>query len=119
MCKESDILLLNNSYVELEEYIIFGSTWWSLIPENLNMRIFKDNGNQIDSDDFNIMHFQSRQCLNQVLEKKGNKNLVVVSHYCPTKFGTMNMHHKNNDFIDLIPYYFSSSKKLRTSYSSS
>ena len=111
MCKESDILLLNNSYVELEEYIIFGSTWWSLIPENLNMRIFKDNGNQIDSDDFNIMHFQSRQCLNQVLEKKGNKNLVVVSHYCPTKFGTMNMHHKNNDFIDLIPYYFSSSEK--------
>ena len=23
----------------------------------------------------------------------------------------MNMHHKNNDFIDLIPYYFSSSEK--------
>ena len=39
------------------------------------------------------------------------KKILVVSHYCPTKLGTMNNHHKRDDFNGLVPYYFSSSEK--------
>lgn len=111
LCQETNVILLNNAYIETETHIIFGSTWWSHIPDTLTMRVYKDNGKPIDADDFNHMHNIARRCLNKIVEKKGDKKLIVISHYCPTKFGTMNMHHKKSDFNDLVPYYFSSSEK--------
>ena len=115
LCKETHVLLLNNAYVETDSFIIFGSTWWSYIPDILNMRIYTTtelgNLRQINSDDFNFMHATARKSLNKLIEQKGDKKLVVVSHYCPTKLGTMNLHHKRDDFVDLVPYYFSSSEK--------
>ena len=111
LCKETDVILLNNAYIETDTHIIFGSTWWSYIPETLTMRVYKDNGKPIDAEDFNFMHNTARRCLNKIIQNKGEKKLIVVSHYCPTKFGTMNLHHKKSDFVELVPYYFSSSEK--------
>jgi predicted phosphodiesterase len=111
LCKETDITLMNNSYIETDTHIIFGSTWWSHIPDTLTMRVYKENGKPINADDFNLMHNTARRSLNKIIETKGDKKLIVISHYCPTKFGTMNLHHKKSDFIELIPYYFSSSEK--------
>ncbi len=110
ICNEYNIILLNNSYVETDDLIIFGSTWWSSITEHLSMRI-KIEENQITSDDFNFMHYVARMSLNHVLKVKGDKKLLVITHYCPTKIGTMNLHHKKPCFSSLVPYYFSSSEK--------
>ena len=113
LCKTTNIILLNNAYIETDEFIIFGSTWWSHIPDTLNMRINLEKDRQINSDDFNYLHLTSRKCLNKVLQikKMTNKKMIVISHYCPTKLGTMNTHHKKDDFVDLVPYYFSSSER--------
>ena len=111
ICNQTGVIILNNTYIETDEFILFGSTWWSQIPEVLNMRINIEENRQINADDFNYMHCVARKSLNKVLEKKGTKKLYVISHYCPTKLGTMNLHHKKDDFIELTPYYFSSSEK--------
>ena len=111
LCNDLDIILLNNTYIELDKYIIFGSTWWSAVPDALNMRINMEKDRHINSDDFNHLHYVARKSLNKVIEMKGDKKLLVVSHYCPTRLGTMNMHHKKDDFVDLVPYYFASSEK--------
>ena len=110
ICVDCNVILLNNSYVETDDLIIFGSTWWSSIPEQLFLRI-KIEEHYITSDDFNFMHYVARMSLNHVLKNKGDKKLLVITHYCPTKIGTMNTHHKKPCFTSLIPYYFSSSEK--------
>ena len=111
LCKETGVIHLNNSFIETDTHIIFGSAWWSYIPDLLTMKIFKEIGQQINADDFNCMHNMARRSLNSVLAQKKNKKVLVITHYCPTKFGTMNLHHKKADFVDLVPYYFSSSEK--------
>jgi predicted phosphodiesterase len=113
ICKDTGVLLLNNSYIELDNCLIFGSTWWSSIPDVLHMRIDMDTGREINADDFNYLHSLSRKSLNWLLHKNetDKKPLLVISHYCPTKLGTMNSHHRRDDFIDLVPYYFSASEK--------
>ena len=111
ICKDTGVYLLNNSYIETDNVIIFGSTWWSQIPDLLNMNVNIGN-RKMNADDFNYLHNISRQALNTVIEKKDpSKKLMVISHYCPTKLGTMNNHHKKEDFFNLVPYYFSSSEK--------
>ena len=115
ICDDVGVLLLDNAYIETEHFIIFGATWWSHVPDVMTMRIYLENDRKINSDDFNYMHAVARKCLNTVIENKGSKKLVVVSHYCPTKFGTMNNHHKKDDFAELVPYYFSSSEKFLNS----
>ena len=111
MCEKLNVILLNNSYVETSDLIIFGSIWWSFVPDVLNMRIIMENGEPITADEFNYMHAVSRLSLNKVLKIKGTKRLLVITHYCPTKMGTMNLHHKSEEFKALVPYYFSSSEK--------
>lgn len=111
ICKETGVYLLNNSYIETENLIIFGSTWWSHIPDVLNMNV-NIGSRKMNSDDFNYLHNVSRISLNKLLvQNTSNKKVLVVSHYCPTKLGTMNSHHKKDDFTSLVPYYFSSSEK--------
>ena len=113
ICKETKVLLLNNAYIELEDCIIFGSTWWSHIPDILNVRIFIEKDVKMTSDDFNYFHSVARRSLNHVINNnKSKKHLLVISHYCPTRLGTMNSHHHKEDFVELIPYYFSSSEKF-------
>lgn len=111
ICVQTGVILLNNMYLETPDLIIFGSTWWSLIPDSLNMRIMMDNS-QITADEFNFMHITARLSLNSVIEKKGTKKLLVITHYCPTKIGTMNNHHLSDEFKSLVPYYFSSEEKF-------
>ena len=112
ICVDSGIIFMENSYIETDDMIIFGATWWSYIPDILSMKIYNREGSPITPKDFNQMHFYSRQCLDKIIDQKGNKKLVVITHYCPTKFGTMNLHHKKSDFESLVPYYFSSSEKF-------
>lgn len=112
ICNECDIILLRNSYIETDDFVIFGSAWWSHIPDTLTMKIYKAPGVLIDSDDFNHMHNTSRRCLNKLIDMIKGKKLIVITHYCPTRFGTMNMHHRKPDFDNLVPYYFSSSEKF-------
>jgi predicted phosphodiesterase len=111
ICNDSGVYLLNNAYIETDDLIIFGSTWWSHIPDVLNMNV-NIGSRKMNPDDFNHLHTVSRCCLNTLLEMNGgSKKVLVVSHYCPTKLGTMNNHHKKDDFVNLVPYYFSSSEK--------
>lgn len=111
ICSETGVYLLNNAFIETENLIIFGSTWWSHIPDVLNMNV-NIGSRKMNSDDFNHLHTVCRCALNTLLEKNSTgKKVLVVSHYCPTKLGTMNNHHKKDDFINLVPYYFSSSEK--------
>ena len=111
LCEDTNIVLLNNAYIETEDLIIFGSTWWSGIPDQISMRI-KITDNQITPDEFNCLHYIAKICLNRVIANKGDKKLLVITHYCPTKLGTMNSHHKKDDFVSLVPYYFASSEKF-------
>ena len=113
LCEDTGVLLLNNSYIELETCIIFGSTWWSYIPDILNIRVNMEDGHRMNSDDFNYLHATARRSLNWIIEHNriSQKHLLVISHYCPTRLGTMNSHHRREDFDELIPYYFSSSEK--------
>jgi predicted phosphodiesterase len=110
ICADTNIILLNNSYLETDDLIIFGSTWWSGIPDQLNMRI-KIDEHQITPDEFNCLHYIAKINLNRVIDIKGSKRLLVITHYCPSKLGTMNSHHKKDDFVSLVPYYFASSEK--------
>lgn len=112
ICKEENIIFLHNAYIENETHIIFGSSWWSYIPNVLTMKIFQDDGvTPITPNDFNKMHYVSRMSLAKLIsENQGQKEVIVITHYCPTKLGTMNNHHKKDDFKGLIPYYFSSSE---------
>ena len=112
ICNETGIHLLNNSYIETDELIIFGSTWWSHIPDVLHMNI-NIGDRKMNSDDFNALHNISRKSLNELLRINATKKkkILVISHYCPTKLGTMNNHHKREDFVGLVPYYFSCSEK--------
>jgi len=112
ICNDTGVYLLNNSYIDTGDLIIFGTTWWSYIPDVLNMNVQIGN-RKMTSDDFNYLHIVARKSLNFLLETNSTlkKKVLVVSHYCPTKLGTMNNHHKKDDFVGLVPYYFSSSEK--------
>lgn len=115
LCKETSVILLNNSYVEVEEdLVIFGATWWSYIPDELTIRVEIEKGKRMTPDDFNYLHAHSRRCLNWLVDKckASNQKILVITHFCPTRFGTMNGHHRKDDFFDLIPYYFSASEKF-------
>lgn len=112
LCRETGVVLLNNSFIETDTHVLFGSTWWSFIPNNLCMRVYKEKEVPIDYKDFNYMHFTARKSLDYILAiKPKHKKLIVITHYCPTRFGTMNLHHKKMDFYTLVPYYFSTSEK--------
>lgn len=109
ICEEEGIIYMNNNYIELDDLIIFGSIWWSHIEEDPLMRI-KFDGHTFNIDDFNYLHAKSRMCLNKVLEMKGEKKVLVITHYCPTKYGTMNNNHKRDEFKKIMQKYFSSSE---------
>ena len=68
----------------------------------------------LNSDDFSYMHYLSRISLNKVLEinKTLKKKMIVVTHYCPTKIGTMSGYHKREEYTHLVPYYFSASEQF-------
>ena len=112
ICNDTKVYLLDNSYIETDDVIIFGSTWWSHIPDILHMNV-NVGDRKMNSDDFNYLHNISRKSLNELIRMNSTKQkkILVVSHYCPTKLGTMNNHHKRDDFNGLVPYYFSSSEK--------
>jgi predicted phosphodiesterase len=111
LCKDCGVILLVNSCIETDDLIIFGSTWWSFIPDQLNLRI-KIGDHQITADEFNCMHYMAKISLSRVLESRGSKKVLVITHYCPTTIGTMNLHHKRDEFKALIPYYFADSEKF-------
>ena len=37
ICNDTKVYLLDNSYIETDDVIIFESTWWSHIPDILHM----------------------------------------------------------------------------------
>lgn len=113
ICTEAGVYYLNNSYIETDTHIIFGSTWWSRVDGSPLMNILYDD-HTINSDDFSYMHYLSRISLNKVIRanEMAKKKLIVVSHYCPTKIGTMSWYHKQDEFSNLVPYYFSASESF-------
>lgn len=113
ICIETGVYYLNNSYIETDTHIIFGSTWWSQVDGSPAMNILCDD-HILNSDDFSHMHYTSRIALNKVISinKTLHKKLIVVTHYCPTRIGTMSGYHKRDEFVKLIPYYFSASEQF-------
>lgn len=113
ICTETGVYYLNNSYIETDMHIIFGSTWWSRVDGSPSMNILYED-HTINADDFSYMHYLSRISLNKVIRANeiAKKKLIVITHYCPTKIGTMSGYHKREEFSNLVPYYFSASESF-------
>lgn len=102
----SNLTYLNNNYVDMPGNIrIYGCTLWSHIdtntaPKMLPIKVMKNN--YADSGWMNMKHFYDKYHLTQAIFKAGreNKRLIVVSHYPPTKQGTVTDEHLKSPYLN-------------------
>jgi len=89
----SNLILLNNRSVELDNAVIHFSTLWSHIgsswAKTIKQRIsdfhsitFK--GERLDIDDFNYLHTEAKKFLNQAFENYHAQPTIVVTHHIPS-----------------------------------
>ena len=79
-----------------ERWILFGSCFWSYIPDKyfmINYPIFDNTGNLISCSEWNRLHFNSRKKLEEatLLSKYTHFPLKVVTHFAPTFKGTLDV----------------------------
>ena len=97
---------LNNDYVDMPGNIrIYGCTLWSHIdknttPKNIPIKVGKND--YVNSDWINMKHFYEKYYLTQAISKaqKENKRLIVVTHYPPTKQGTVAEEHLKSLYLN-------------------
>jgi hypothetical protein len=102
-CKEYNVILLNNSSVEINGYLFIGSTLWCNIPENkYNTSFIKYYFEKcVDIHGINIttcndLHKQSVDYLDKIINTNPNKKLIIISHFVPTiNENTQNPLYKN------------------------
>ena len=90
---KSNVFLLNNSTVKLEEVNIIFSTMWSKIsPRNYwsiesgmsDFQVIKYNSARFSCDYFNQLHADSLTFIKKELRLNNSKLTVVVTHHVPT-----------------------------------
>ena len=89
----SNVILLNNSVVQHQDTKLIFSTLWSKIsPANQwnierglsDFHVINYNGHKLTADDYNGMHANCINFINQELQNKDADNTVVISHHVPT-----------------------------------
>jgi len=98
LCREvsketrGDIKFLNDTFVVIDNVLIYGATLWSWIPFNKREQIQKMNYDfkkipQYSVEEYTMRHQQTvRNILNLITKK--HKNIVVLSHHTPWIHGT-------------------------------
>ncbi|PZP51710.1 MAG: metallophosphoesterase [Pseudopedobacter saltans] len=89
----SNVTLLNNTTVEMENVEIFFSTFWSHIPDRdivfmqkgmPDFNLIKDGEGLLSCELYNSWHEKALQYLNNGLHVATNKKRIVVTHHVPT-----------------------------------
>ena len=88
-----NVFLVNNLVVNIEGIDFFFTTFWSHIPGNASLIIeqrindfykIEYNGKPLKSADFNQLHEESLEFLNQALTQSVAQKKIVVTHHVPT-----------------------------------
>ncbi|HYX06960.1 MAG TPA: metallophosphoesterase [Bacteroidales bacterium] len=88
-----NVFLVNNMVVNIEGIDFFFTTFWSHIPGSASLIIeqrikdfykIKYKGKPLKSADFNQLHKESLEFLNQVLTHSNAVKKIVVTHHVPT-----------------------------------
>ncbi len=91
----TNVTLLNNKTIELENVRMIFSTFWSHIPEGdewfltkgmADFSLIKENGKPITCNQYNHWHTVSMDFVRTELQNKSDKNNIVVTHHVPTFF---------------------------------
>lgn len=89
----SNVILLNNSVVQHQDTKLIFSTLWSKIsPANQwnierglsDFHVINYNGHKLTTDDYNGMHANCINFINQELQDIDTNKTVVVTHHVPT-----------------------------------
>jgi predicted phosphodiesterase len=83
ICKKYGIFLLDNDIDYIDEYLLIGSTLWSLI--NKIGFDYVSHKTFLTMDEINKKHQDSVEFIKSILEKNLNKKIIVVTHYMPSK----------------------------------
>jgi predicted phosphohydrolase len=101
----SNVFLINNLTVQIENVNLIFSTLWSKInPAHAwhiersisDFQVIKYNGYRFSAERFNQLHDESMLFLNRELQRKSSEKKVVITHHVPT---LMNYPEKYKDDI--------------------
>ena len=77
-----NLVVLDNTWVDLGGIVVFGSTFWSHILSEPDLDIIV-SGKRIRRMDWNRLHNESILALEKAIEFSKNKPLMVVTHFSP------------------------------------
>lgn len=89
----SNVILVNNQVIHIDDVDLLFTTLWSHIPIAKSLFVehgvndfhqIKYNGNRFKSDQFNKFHDQSVEFLKHKLSESTAKHRIVVTHHIPT-----------------------------------
>jgi len=89
----SNVILLNNSVVQHQDTkLIFSTLWskislanqWNIERGLSDFHVINYNGHKLTADDYNGMHANCINFINQELQNKDANKIVVVTHHVPT-----------------------------------
>jgi predicted phosphohydrolase len=118
--KYDNIYLLDNSYYELDEIVIIGSTLWSEITDTFDLNDFtkiheydetKKRKYGLSKDTFNKLHSESVDFLIETINKF-DKKIIIMTHFPPIR--EMTSDPKYEDQSENIKNYFASDILLDT-----
>ena len=84
--KYKNVYFLNNSFYELDDCIIVGSTLWSDIDDSVKLNDFvciKNDSTQFTHNEYKNLHFESVKYLNETLQNQ-KKPVIMLTHHFPT-----------------------------------
>lgn len=91
----SNVHLINNKKVELEEItLIFSTLWTNISPARQwqvergmsDFQVIKYKGNAFSADEYNLLHRESLLFLKDSLNNLKDDKTVVITHHVPTEF---------------------------------
>ena len=113
---KSNLVSLENDYIDFGELIIYGGTMWTNVPlyadiYEKNMGdwhyIVNENGYKFSSDDQRRIHSEFKEGLCAVVEK--GKSVVVMSHHAPfctrehkPRGNNLDVYYYSSDIVDLL-----------------
>lgn len=126
ICDQYGIILLNNNYIETNDYIFYGTTLWSNINLGISEEHLKKEQGIRSYESYNL-HHESVNKLHLFLREYTNthKKLVVISHHLPTfslidsnKYKDPTMYASRLEpLLDPVDYWICGHKKALTNYS--